>query len=118
MISYGIGDVEALLGLKVHVIRYWEREIPLVQPRRDQGGRRVYSKGDLRVLLRLKHLLYERRFTIEGAREELFRELSGSSVDLRSHIDALRSELLELYFTVHAWDAEPLGATKGDNSPE
>lgn len=118
MTSYGIGDVEALLGLKVHVIRYWEREIPLVQPRRDHIGRRVYSKGDLRILLRLKHLLYDRRFTIEGAREELFRELSGSSADLRSHIDALRSELLDLYFTVHAWEPEPRGVKKGDNSPE
>ncbi|MDR2629461.1 MAG: MerR family transcriptional regulator [Spirochaetaceae bacterium] len=117
MTSYGIGDVEALLGLKVHVIRYWEQEIPLVQPKRDRFGRRVYSKGDLRVLLRLKYLLYERRFTLEGAREELFRELSGSSVDLRAHIDALRSELLELYFRVHAWE-QPARTKKRDNPPE
>jgi DNA-binding transcriptional MerR regulator len=106
MTSYGIGDVEALLGLKDHVIRYWEKEIPLVQPKRDPFGRRVYSKGDLRILFRLKYLLYDRRFTLEGAREELFRELAGSQADLRGHIDALRSELLELYFTVRAGEAE------------
>ncbi|MDR2759237.1 MAG: MerR family transcriptional regulator [Spirochaetaceae bacterium] len=118
MNSYGIGDVEALLGLKVHVIRYWEQEIPLVQPKRDRFGRRVYSNGDLRILLRLKYLLYDRCFTIKGAREELFRELSGSSADLRAHIDALRSELLELYFTVHAWEPEIRGTKQEDNPPE
>ncbi|MFP3090771.1 MerR family transcriptional regulator [Treponema sp. TIM-1] len=117
MTSYGIGDVEALLGLKVHVIRYWEQEIPLVQPKRDRFGRRVYSNGDIRILLRLKYLLYDRCFTLKGAREELFRELSGSSADLRAHIDALRSELLDLYFTVHAWGPAKRGPGKGDNTP-
>jgi DNA-binding transcriptional MerR regulator len=110
MTSYGIGEVEELLGLKVHVIRYWEREIPLVQPKRDRFGRRIYSHRDLRILLRLKYLLYDRRFTLEGAREELFRELSGSQADLRAHIDALRSDLLDLYFTAHAWGREAQGA--------
>jgi DNA-binding transcriptional MerR regulator len=100
MASYGIGDVEALLDLKAHVIRYWEREIPLVKPQKDASGRRRYSKRDLRLLIRLKHLLYERHFTIEGAREELFRELAGHSPDLRAHIDALRSDLVDLYFLI------------------
>ncbi|MDR0590159.1 MAG: MerR family transcriptional regulator [Spirochaetaceae bacterium] len=118
MTSYGIGEVEAILGLKDHVIRYWEQEIPLVQPKRDHFGRRAYSNRDLRILLRLKYLLYDRRFTLEGAREELFRELSGSSVDLRAHIDALRSELLELYFTVHAWGPDTRMPKKGNPPPE
>jgi DNA-binding transcriptional MerR regulator len=92
--------MERLLGLKAHVIRYWEKEIPLVQPKKDEHGRRIYAKWDVHVLLRIKHLLYERHFTVEGARNQLFREVSGDYQDLRSHIAALRSELAALYMLV------------------
>jgi DNA-binding transcriptional MerR regulator len=97
--AYTIGDVERILGLKAHVIRYWDREIPLLQPKKDHSGKRIYSGRDLQILLRLKYLLYDRRFTIEGARDELFRERSGNQ-DLRAQIDALRSDLADLYFLV------------------
>ena len=100
MASYSIGDVERLIGTKVHVIRYWEKEIPLIQPRRDTFGRRVYSGRDIRLLLRLKHLLYKRRFTIEGAREELLREASDDNKDLRAEIEGLRSSLIDLFSVV------------------
>ena len=100
MASYSIGDVEKLTGLKAHVLRYWEKEIPLLQPKKDHFGRRIYSSRDLRIIMRLKHLLHVRRFTIMGAREQLAAELSGEQ-DLRAHIDAVRSDLIDLYFTVH-----------------
>ena len=87
-----------LLQVKAHVIRYWEQEIPLIQSSKDNYGRRLYSARDMQILLRLKHLLYQRRFTLEGAREELYRELTGESQDLRSGISVLRSELMDLYF--------------------
>ena len=95
--TYQIGDVERLLQVKAHVLRYWEKEIPLLQVRKDLGGRRVYTSRDIRILLRLKHLIYERHFTLEGARDELLRELAGPGQDLRAELDALRSQLLELY---------------------
>jgi len=98
--TYQIGDVERLLQVKAHVLRYWEKEVPLLQVRKDLGGRRVYSSRDIRILLRLKHLIYERHFTLEGAREELLRELSGPAQDLRAELDALRSQLLDLYSIV------------------
>ncbi|MDR2185996.1 MAG: MerR family transcriptional regulator [Treponema sp.] len=97
--AYTIGEVERLLGLRAHVIRYWDKEIPLLQPKKDNSGRRIYSGRDLQILFRLKYLLYDRRFTIEGARDELFRERSGNQ-DLRAQIDALRSDLAELYLLV------------------
>ena len=101
MASYNISDLERLLRVKGYVIRYWEKEIPLVQPVRDTQGRRVYSDRDLQLLVRLKYLLYERRFTIEGARAQLYRELAGGNQDLRAGISALRSELLSLFFKVN-----------------
>jgi len=101
MASYNISDLERLLRVKAYVIRYWEKEIPLIQPTRDTLGRRVYSDRDLQMLVRLKYLLYERRFTIEGARAQIYRELAGGHQDLRAIISALRSELLALFFRVN-----------------
>ena len=98
--TYQIGDVERLLQVKAHVLRYWEKEVPLLQVRKDLGGRRVYNSRDIRILLRLKHLIYERHFTLEGARDELLRELSEPGQDLRAELDALRSQLLDLYSIV------------------
>ena len=95
-----MGDIERLLRVKDHVIRYWEKEIPLVQPVKDMYGRRIYNNRDLQILLRLKYLLYERRYTMEGARNQLYNELTGEYQDLRGRISTLRSELLDLYFFV------------------
>jgi DNA-binding transcriptional MerR regulator len=100
--SYGIGDAARLLQVKVHVIRYWEREVPLIQPKKDSLGKRYYSDRDLQILLRLKHLLYDRHFTVEGAREELFRELSGDNQDLRGSIASLRKELLDIFYLLNS----------------
>lgn len=100
MASYSIGDVEKLTGIKTHILRYWEKEIPLLQPQKNVFGRREYSGRDLRIVIRLKHLLYVRRFTIQGAREQLMKELSEHQ-DLRSFIDEIRSDLIDLYFMVN-----------------
>jgi DNA-binding transcriptional MerR regulator len=106
MKSFTITDAEGLLQVKNHVIRYWEREIPLIQPGKDLKGRKVYSARDLQIFLRLKYLLYNRRFTLEGAREQIYRELTGGQ-DLRGHIASLRSELLDLYFMLLEKSREP-----------
>ena len=100
MATYTISDVEDLLKVKAHVIRYWEREIPLIQSSKDIYGRRSYSSREMQLLLRLKHLLYVRRFTLEGAREELYKELTGAGQDLRSRLSVIRSELMDLYFFI------------------
>ncbi|MDR2552696.1 MAG: MerR family transcriptional regulator [Treponema sp.] len=100
MKNYTSGDLEGLLHVKNHVLRYWTGEMPLVQPRKDSAGRVFYSGRDVRLLLRLKYLLYERHFTIEGARARLEAELSGDRQDLRAELDALRSQLVDLFFLV------------------
>jgi DNA-binding transcriptional MerR regulator len=102
--SYGIRDLARLLKVKIHVIRYWEKEIPLIQPKKDTTGRLHYSDRDLQIFLRLKYLLYKRHFTITGAREELFREAAGNCQDLRAQLAALRSDLAALYFLVKTKD--------------
>lgn len=97
MASYPIGAAEALLGVSAAALRHWEKEIPFLAPRKDAFGRREYSGRDLRVLLRLKHLLYARRFTIEGARDQLLAEMAGPNQDLRAVVDAARADLVASY---------------------
>ena len=98
MAAFQIGEVERLLEVKSHTLRYWEKEFPLVQPRKDAFGRRIYSGRDVTMLLRLKHLLYERHFTVEGARDQLTIDLSGPEQDLRGLLDSIRSDLVNIYF--------------------
>jgi DNA-binding transcriptional MerR regulator len=100
MAYYSSADAERLLGVKNHVIRYWVDEIPLIQPKKDITGRRQYSGRDLRMLLRLKYLLYDRHLSVDEARARLEHELSGDQQDIRAELDALRSRLVDLYFSL------------------
>jgi DNA-binding transcriptional MerR regulator len=68
---FRIGEVAKLTGLKQHVLRFWETEFPAVAPKKMGSNHRMYRRKDVEVLLEIKHLLYEKRFTIEGARKHL-----------------------------------------------
>lgn len=92
-----IGDVCRILEIKPHVLRYWEKEIPEVSPKKDKAGNRIYSPGDVQLLLRIKHFLYSKRFTIEGARQEILSELGEIDLDFRASVAALRDSLLSIY---------------------
>ena len=74
MATYSIGEIEELTGIKAHVLRYWEEVIPGFAPKKDMGGRRVYFDRDIQTIMRLKYLIQEKKFTIEGARSELIAE--------------------------------------------
>src|SRR6266480_3188222 len=71
---FKIGDVSELLGVEPYVLRYWETEFPVLSPKKSGSGHRLYRRKDVELLLRIKHLLYEKRFTIEGARQALHAE--------------------------------------------
>ena len=68
---FKIGEVSELLGVEAYVLRYWETEFPALAPKKSGAGHRLYRRKDVELLLRIKHLLYEKRFTIEGARQTL-----------------------------------------------
>src|SRR3954468_16438502 len=71
---FKIGEVSELLGVEPYVLRYWESEFPGLSPKKSGTGHRLYRRKDVELLLRIKHLLYEKRFTIEGARQSLHSE--------------------------------------------
>ena len=68
---YSVSEVSELTGLKAHVLRYWETQFDVISPSKNRGGTRVYQAEEIERILLVKQLLYERRFTIEGARQKL-----------------------------------------------
>jgi len=68
---FKIGEVSQLVGVEPYVLRYWESEFPGLSPRKSNTGQRMFRRKDVELLLNIKELLYEKKFTIEGARKAL-----------------------------------------------
>ena len=68
---YRIGEAAQLVGAKPHVLRYWESEFRAIRPTKSAKGQRVYSRRDIEVLRRIRSLLKEQGYTIDGARKKL-----------------------------------------------
>jgi len=68
---YSIGEVCSLTGLKPHVLRYWETQFPALRPTKNRAGNRVYRRKEIKLVHLLQHLLYNEKYTIEGARHTL-----------------------------------------------
>jgi len=68
---FKIGEVAEIVDVATHVLRYWEAEFSVLRPQKSRTQQRVYRRRDVATLLRIKHLLYVDRFTIEGARKQL-----------------------------------------------
>jgi DNA-binding transcriptional MerR regulator len=66
---YKIGEVSKITGIESYVLRYWETEFPFLKPRKNKSGQRVYVKKDLEMILMVKKMLYQERYTIEGVRK-------------------------------------------------
>src|SRR6266699_1644958 len=64
---FRIGDVSQLVGVEAYVLRYWESEFPGLSPKKSNTGQRMFRRKDVELLLNIKHLLYDKKFTIEGA---------------------------------------------------
>ncbi|HET6516416.1 MAG TPA: MerR family transcriptional regulator [Thermodesulfovibrionales bacterium] len=67
---YKIGEVSKIADVEPYVLRYWETEFPFLRPRKNKSGQRVYVKKDLELVLQIKKMLHEERYTIEGVRKK------------------------------------------------
>jgi DNA-binding transcriptional MerR regulator len=79
---FTIGEVSELCGVKPHVLRYWEQEFTQLKPLKRRGNRRYYQHHEVLLIRRIRELLYEHGFTINGARNRL-EEPSGASFGTR-----------------------------------
>jgi DNA-binding transcriptional MerR regulator len=68
---FRIGEVSRLAGIKPYVLRFWETEFSSLGPKKSGKGHRLYRRKDVELVLEIKRLLYEKRYTIEGARKDL-----------------------------------------------
>ena len=68
---FTIGEVGELCGVKPHVLRYWEQEFTQLRPMKRRGNRRYYQHHEVLMIRRIRELLYEQGFTIQGARNRL-----------------------------------------------
>lgn len=93
---YAIGEAAAIVGVKPYVLRFWEREFPSVKPQKSRANRRLYRRADVERLLAIRHLLYERKFTIQGAKKHLAEQEAHRELDLtflKSSRDEVAAEI-------------------------
>jgi DNA-binding transcriptional MerR regulator len=97
---FKIGEVSDIAGVPAYVLRFWETEFKRIKPKRTDAGQRLYRRQDVALVLRIKHLLYDRRFTIEGARQHLKEKSAivsdAAPVDAVPDIDEIRAELIRI----------------------
>lgn len=92
---FRIGEVCDLIKVQPHVLRYWETEFPMLAPQKNRAGQRVYRRKDVEMVLRIRDLLYEEKFTIAGAKKRLLEDMRGGSVRARLAEDVAAEEKTE-----------------------
>ena len=90
---YSISEVSEMTGLKAHVLRYWESEFSALKPKKNRAGNRTYTQADIDLLVRIKQLLRDEKYTLEGARQALKRENVGSDPGTQTELTKLRAFL-------------------------
>ncbi|MBI5787899.1 MAG: MerR family transcriptional regulator, partial [Candidatus Schekmanbacteria bacterium] len=88
--------------IKPHVLRYWEAEFGLIKPKKDKQGQRLYRQKDIEIILHIKELLYDQRFSIQGAKQRLKEEMalqtetSSDNGNLKTIVNRHKKEIQEL----------------------
>ena len=94
---FTIGEVSELCGVKPHVLRYWEQEFTQLKPLKRRGNRRYYQHHEVLLIRRIRELLYEHGFTINGARNRLDEPVAAPSKNIKSDsgidVSQVKSEL-------------------------
>jgi DNA-binding transcriptional MerR regulator len=103
---YSISEVARMTDTKAYVLRFWEKEFPTLKPKKNRGGNRIYQQREIDLINRIKTLLYDEGYTIEGARQKLKSRRSSknrliestakSNGSIKDKIKEIRKELKEL----------------------
>lgn len=95
---YKIGEASKIVGVEPYVLRFWEKEFPFLRPKKTKGGQRLFSKREIELLLQIKKLLYEEKYTIEGVRKKLSKVYqSDGCCDIRKEtIEKVKIKLKEI----------------------
>ncbi len=93
---YSIGDISEKTGIKPYILRYWEREFPFLQPIKNKAGHRLYTQRDIYLINNIKELLYNKGYSIAGAKKVLWKILLGKKDSpVNKFIEDIKSDLYE-----------------------
>lgn len=95
---YSIGEVAKMFGVNESLLRYWEKEFPIIAPRKAGGNVRQYRKEDIENIRLIYHLVKEKGMTLQGAKQRLktSREKTINSSEVVARLKAVREELVAL----------------------
>ncbi len=93
---FKISEVCEIVGVEPYVLRFWETEFPSYAPEKSKAGHRVYKRKDVENVLRIKELLYDRGFTIAGARKQLSKSKGSNKSDRDRVLSRVRKELQDI----------------------
>jgi len=88
---YTIGEVSNLLELKPYILRYWEKEFSQLKPQKKFGGNRRYNPNDIELIKKIKYMLYNQKYTIEGVKKKL-KELKQTGRQFEFDFDSDKDE--------------------------
>ena len=91
---FSIGEVCSMTDLKPHVLRYWESQFRFLNPAKNRSGNRVSQRREVEMIMLVKHLLYDDKYTIEGARQKIDEQRKGGKIRGVAR-QALKIETLE-----------------------
>src|ERR1051326_6608266 len=95
---YSIGEVAEMFKVNTSLIRFWEKEFDILKPVKNKKGNRMFSKADLENLRIIYHLVKERGFTLQGAKDKLKenKQDTVNTVEVVNSLTRIREFLLEL----------------------
>ncbi len=103
---YSISEVSDMLDVKPHILRYWEGEFSKLRPRKNRAGNRAYTERDIKIIILIRKLLYEEKYTIVGAKNHFKSnntllvvqqiEIPFEKIKIKNEINEIRNELFKL----------------------
>ena len=90
---FRIGEVSKIADTPAYVLRFWETEFAKIRPKRTEAGQRLYTRREIELILKIKHLLYEKKFTIQGARQHLSTRSRKKKAPAKEMLTNLHQEL-------------------------
>ncbi len=99
MAKYLISDIEQLSGVKAHILRRWENSVPFFSPTKDYRGCRFYSQRELEIILRMKHLVYDKKLSARKAGAQIIKdsEICEQKAQTIATVREIREQLGEMY---------------------
>jgi len=95
---YSIGEIAEMLNVNKSLIRFWEKNFQIINPKKNSSGNRIFTKKDVQNILLIHHLLKEKKYTIKGAQKKIRENKHGveKNYEIIQNLKGIRSQLVEI----------------------